>query len=587
MKLSRFRVVYLVLALISCLCFPAGALDVPDEQLMTPRPPVENTGGYSGAFYDDQRTLFRAFTYVEAWGSPNYATSGATTCNSSQEDPCKSSNYVFFETPLSPCSDIRTRDCVVNLSGKIGESPLANATLVDTLTSSFPNLSTDLKKRYNTPFKGDTQRGIPDSGKVSLWTIPGMKHQGGDLYLLIPKLNAEFQDVAGTRPSNLDVGLYAVSRISSQGVQLDTCFFTTDTDCYKRWPFPQNAGFKISIKTGAKIVGWFHGRLSAPEVSSEKTSDGQTLINIEGSVMSVPTLAVWAKNSELPSRLNAMIEEEFVQRGNQFAGVAYYLGDPKDRSTQAVIDERNPSFDDNFFERYMLWVGVAKDKAYATVSTWSFRTMQGYQEYAKCIGDSGVAGMVTTNSNAYIAGPPKYSQGELSYRVASPHYDSKGQVQIGTYDLAIRSDIARCIYGFTNAPIQASLSVVYADGEAKTATTLVSEKNNWFRLSAKGFTYSAPTLKVRLSQEVVTPTPTPSSTPTPSPSATSVSEIGPIPTPTPTPSSVSSPSRITSTQATSSKAAAEKKTTITCYKGKIIKKVSAVNPKCPIGYKKK
>jgi hypothetical protein len=33
--------------------------------------------------------------------------------------------------------------------------------------------------------------------------------------------------------------------------------------------------------------------------------------------------------------------------------------------------------------------------------------------------------------------------------------------------------------------------------------------------------------------------------------------------------------------------AAKKKTTITCVKGKTTKKVTAVNPKCPTGYKKK
>lgn len=540
----------------------ADSSGIPDEQLMTPRPPVENTGGYSGAHYDDQKTLFRAFTYVEAWATSNYATNGAITCLSSQEEPCKSSNNLFFETPLSPCSDSRVRDCVVNLSGRIGESPLANATLVDTLTSTFTQLSSTGQNRYNTPFKGDVARGVPDSGNVSLWTIPGMQHQGGDHFLLIPKLNVEFQNVEGSKPSNLDVGLFAVSKIPVAGVQLDTCFFTTKTDCYKRWAFPQNASFKVSIKTGSKIVGWFHGRLSAPEISSEKLSDGQTLINIEGSVMSVPILSVWAKNSELPSKLDSLIQEEFVQRGNQFAGVAYYLGNPSDRSTHAVMDERNPSFDDRFFERYLLWVDVAKDKAYATVSTWSFRTMQSAQEYEKCIGDSGVAGMVSTNSNAYIAGPPKFEDETLAYRVASPHYDSKGQVQIGTYDLAIRSDVARCIYGFTSAPIQASLSVVYADGESKNATTLVTERNNWLRLSAKGFTYSAPTLKVKLSQTAAAPAPIA----TPSPTPTSEQVATPLPTTKPAP---------------------VKKKTISCVKGKTVKKVIAVNPKCPVGYKKK
>ena len=33
--------------------------------------------------------------------------------------------------------------------------------------------------------------------------------------------------------------------------------------------------------------------------------------------------------------------------------------------------------------------------------------------------------------------------------------------------------------------------------------------------------------------------------------------------------------------------AATKKTTITCVKGKLTKKVTAVGPKCPAGYKKK
>ncbi|MFM8842637.1 MAG: hypothetical protein ACKOFJ_00215 [Actinomycetota bacterium] len=586
--IRRFSAILGLVALLCGLVIPSVAVDIPDEQLLTPRPPVENTGGYSGAYYDDQRTLFRAFTYVEAWKGENYATSGATTCLSSQEEPCKSSNYLFFETPLSPCSVTRTRDCVVSLSGRIGENPLVSATLVDSLTSTFPNMGMEALKRYNTPFTGDIQRGVPDSGKVSLWTISGMKHQGGDLFMLIPKLNAEFQNVEGTKTSNLDVGLYPVSKVSSQGVQLDTCFFVTATDCYKRWPFPQNASFEVSIKTGAKIVGWFHGRLSSPEISSEKTSDGQTLINISGSVISVPTLAVWAKNSDLPPRLDEMIQEEFVQRGNQFAGVAYYLGNPSDRSTQAVIDERNPSFNDNFFERYMLWVQVAKDKAYATVSTWSFRTMQDYAEYAKCIGDSGVAGMVTTNSNAYIAGPPKFVDGDLAYRVASPHYDSKGEIQIGTYDLAIRSDVARCIYGFSKAPIQATLSVIYADGVAKNATTLVSEKNNWLRLSAKGFTYSSPTIKVKLSQEA--PAPTPVTSPAPSPATTSNTsqnqETPPVAQPTATPNAVSSSSTNSSSKSPVV-IAPSKKTTITCVKGKLIKKVTAVSPKCPVGYKKK
>ncbi len=71
---------------------------------------------------------------------------------------------------------------------------------------------------------------------------------------------------------------------------------------------------------------------------------------------------------------------------------------------------------------------------------------------------------------------------------------------------------------------------------------------------------------------VVTPTPTPTPSPSPTPTPTIISSPSPTPTviaPLPT------------------QAAANKKITITCLKGKTVKKVTAVNPKCPKGYKKR
>ena len=54
------------------------------------------------------------------------------------------------------------------------------------------------------------------------------------------------------------------------------------------------------------------------------------------------------------------------------------------------------------------------------------------------------------------------------------------------------------------------------------------------------------------------------------------------PTPTPTPSQSTKSAGVTSKKPTP-----PKKTTITCVKGKTAKKVTAVKPKCPTGYKKK
>jgi hypothetical protein len=165
---------------------------------------------------------------------------------------------------------------------------------------------------------------------------------------------------------------------------------------------------------------------------------------------------------------------------------------------------------------------------------------------------SDISGIVTTNALTYSAGPPAYnkSEGTLDYTVLAPHYTSKGDLAIGTYDLLLKSEVARCIYGFSKAPISGTISIVGESGQNNVATTIVNEKNGWLFMSANGFSYSSPTVKVKLSQEA---------------------EV--VATPTPTPSASSKP--------------AAKAVTITCVKGKTSKKVTAVKPKCPAGFKKK
>jgi hypothetical protein len=150
------------------------------------------------------------------------------------------------------------------------------------------------------------------------------------------------------------------------------------------------------------------------------------------------------------------------------------------------------------------------------------------------------------------------SEESLDYKVAAPHYLPNGKEFLGSYNLIISGEVARCLYRFTDAPIQASVSVTSSDGQARVATTSLVERDGWLKLSANGFTFSNPTVKVKLSQEKV------------------------VPVPTPTPSASATPS-----PAASSKPAAAKRTSITCVKGKTSKKVTAVNPKCPTGFKKK
>jgi hypothetical protein len=127
----------------------------------------------------------------------------------------------------------------------------------------------------------------------------------------------------------------------------------------------------------------------------------------------------------------------------------------------------------------------------------------------KCLttGD-GVKGIVTTNATIYGRGPPSFNTttGSLDYKVAAPHFTRTGDVFKGAYNLIMRSDVARCFYNFTSAPVKADISVIEAAGTEGKATTSIKEENGWLTLSASGFSHSAPTVRAKLSQDAVATT---------------------------------------------------------------------------------
>jgi hypothetical protein len=109
--------------------------------------------------------------------------------------------------------------------------------------------------------------------------------------------------------------------------------------------------------------------------------------------------------------------------------------------------------------------------------------------------------MVSTNAMGYQAEPPRFSRGFLNYQVSGMHYLPGGtELALGNYDLVVRSDFARCLYGFGRAPLSANVSVVNTKGNKVFATTTVGEKNGWLKLSAKGFTFSKKTIKVKITK---------------------------------------------------------------------------------------
>jgi hypothetical protein len=171
-------------------------------------------------------------------------------------------------------------------------------------------------------------------------------------------------------------------------------------------------------------------------------------------------------------------------------------------------------------EELRAWLPLVKDKSSADLNTWSIRSLNAAEMNGAdaCFAESNqINGLLMTNATVYSAGPPKYSDGTLDYQVAAPHLMSNGEIFKGQYNLVIRSEVARCIYKFTSAPIQASVSIVNSSGVSELATMVMGERGGWLYLNASNFEFSAPTLKVKLTQEkaaeaTATPTPTPVAT---------------------------------------------------------------------------
>jgi len=519
------------------------------------------------------------------WGANPY---NDPTC-SSAEDPKCTAGSLGFNALLPVCGTISSVYCIEDFGvvSSSGESSTAS------FSRYFPNEG--LNK-----FVGSEKLKLPFGATGSIFDLPSAPHEGGTLYYVSALTKGELRKESGAVLEALNIEIYPVKlepgdnaiqdvdpgmsmskglgdgtpaglwRFASfgfSGKSFCVAGSVKEKLCAQRYAFPAEKKFYIKLKLQSKPKGWLHGRIAKPDVSFNEISSGYSFY-VAASPVAVPVVYKMYKYTAMPQALKDQYD---FKTGGYKPEVATRIpnlsGAPEGCGRSVCTDDpmtRNviiaPSASSKFgMDQLKLWLPFVEDKASTLFGTWSLRTLDENetQNASECFknGDKGVTGIVTTNATQYSAGPPTLnkSDGTLEYQVAAPHFTTKGDEFLGTYDLIMRSDVARCVYGFTSAPIRAELSIVNDQGNQKVATEILGEKNGWLYLSAGGFTYSSPTIKVKLEQDKPAPTPTPTPTPTPSASTKTVA----------------------------------KKVTITCIKGKTSKKVTAVKPKCPAGYKKK
>jgi hypothetical protein len=500
-----------------------------------------------------------------------------SNCSSLSDPKCSKANVFKARSMMPMCISESDMNCIE----KVSATNAAGENLEVQTGEKFPGAQPQ-------DYVGDPDRKLPSGGAAPMVTIPGAPHVGGNKYVLIfnpagdidlrYSPTAEFTPTftggifaVSTKSGNFNVGsdMTTLAFLQSMGTKgafngmsqagdiRQGCLINDANSCAVAQPMPLDVTFSVKVRINFQVVSWFSGRLTDPTVKIESSSNGAKTITITAKPATVPKVFRWSKKSDLPKNLL-----DFYASLPKPLGGTGDLGvlQTDDPSAWSLLRQLT-SYDELMMQEFLLWLPVIGDKSDYLPTLWTVRSMNsGYIQNPCLISASEVLGIVSTNASQYLEGPPVFNNqtSSLEYKVAAPHLKPDGEVFRGSYDLQIRSAAARCLYGFSNAPISANVEVVSENGEKQVAVTTVNEKDGWLYLSAKGFTFSSPVVNVKLTQEKAIEAPAP--TPTASPSETPAAVAKPV---------------------------VAKKITITCVKGKTSKKVTAVNPTCPKGFRKK
>jgi hypothetical protein len=559
--MKRMRIVSLLSAAIIAIPLFAFASDVPEENFY---PTVKQEAGWMGYNSDNSIEYSKPSSlYAMEMGALGQMPKSMYVCKSLDSTDCvrPEINGYAFNSIFTQCVSDSDTDCVESLGIKSEDGLIKLATFQRNWAA-------------GPVYVGDKSKSIPTGYGASTWTLAD-SNGTTETFALVVGVNGFFDRRTSASQAKYESFFSAIQPIKEvlgseyRGAAAEVtkrgegygpgwntnfvergCQIAENGKCGYRLPFDLEKTYVLKVRLGQPVQGWLHGRMKDANVVMTTAADNSQVVEISAKPLSIPSVYGWVKWGELPAPVKELYP---VGAGGTTRGYDDFV--TTDLNSRTLLTKSNVA-GDYAIKEMNLWLPLLNDKAAAMRTFWVAQTIRGELplESRNCVRGKGFTGVIGTNAVVYSDGPPKFDKEEqsLNYTVGASHLDSKGDLFKGYYQLNLRSDVARCLYGFGSAPIQAKIEVSSSDGTPSVATTVINEKDGWLKMTAGGFTFSTPSIKVKLSQEVTTPAPVA----TPSPSA-------------------------------SAKPVTPKKISITCIKGKTSKKVTAIKPTCPTGYKKK
>jgi hypothetical protein len=416
------------------------------------------------------------------------------TCESVTDPECSRSkaDYIASSSILKVCTSASERNCVVRLE-LAGEDGVFQP-------------ATYIRNTNGMNFAAHAGTGFMGATTPSLWSAPGVPSKSGttDYAVMVRAENhmnwssGKFETngiVASVIPYRELKGDYeAPYQFTTDknhrgevgfavGGGAAQCAWAEDGTCGVLQDFAPNTRVKLTVRISDEVGGWFKGRIKNPLISVSRSVSGMNDITVEAAPAEVPRMVYQT------SLANLTATERKYAMDNGIGG----LWDKSIMTWSRAGDPVTFGYV-NYLRRKVLDVTTGSN------TFWNF-TSSKQESSNPCLNDtSKVQGIVTTNSMVYNGGIPEFRNGFLDYQVAGLHYQPDGITKVqGSYDLVVRSEVARCLYGFANAPLSATISVV-GGGDKSIATTVVSEKNGWLKLAAYGFTFSKKTIRAKITK---------------------------------------------------------------------------------------
>jgi hypothetical protein len=421
-----------------------------------------------------------------------------TVCTSLESAPCQGDAKLSYQAFLPVCEVALDTDCIQSVWIK-RKGEKKSLEMVRYMPEKSP-LHYSGSKSANLPsgLSASIWRSPSDGESTELFavnaTIKGVRGLTKDSLLRFQTVEVEvgidrvveyFDDFNIPRASTDRSGFSIKGTVMANGrPSIGPCAAVDIGVCAKRLPPLKGDRYGLSLRLNDAPQSWIHGRIANPDFSINKSDSGPTVWNVEGEPVIVPVASAWLPKSDIRNIIPSWTVRD--------PSITSYTG-PFSSGSNAVA-------------RYLEWEAVMKDRAEALQSRWSFRSLlndsllANGKRISQCVKPGAIAGVVVANAMVYQGDPPLWNEKERSfdYVVAGPHLLPDGSKNLGMYALKMEQSFARCVYGFGDVPLMATVSVISEGEVKKVSTSSINVNDEWVNLAVSGFTYSSPTLRVSL-----------------------------------------------------------------------------------------